>query len=303
MSALRDPTEDATEAVAGRSLTSTPTGGSMSFAATPYGFEVWSDPLSRHAPIPTGGLYKLVYGNETSIERIGSIDSSTWAAIESEYLLRSVTRAPFERFAAGVRQLTTGQLLASLMVGAGLRVPTSTPVEHTVIGDPFATIGHPHAEDPATGDREAAPEDPEAYRAFKQLGAWLSVDDEQVSDMLGIGRTTPYAWKREAREPRPENARRVYEYHAVLDSLRRRLGLSGFQLWLRSGHPTRRERLLAGELEALDRDVHSVLFQQTTEDRPDLGWAPEPKDAGVSVEAAGVAPRRASRRPRRARLT
>jgi hypothetical protein len=298
MSALKNPIDEAPEVVHGGS----PFGGATVFDLTPYGSGSLSGVPSGHAPIPTGGLYMLVSGGDTSIERIGSIGASTWAAIESQYLFGAGTTEPSETLAGIFKRLTAGQFLAALMVGAGFQVPSATPVVHTILGDPFAPVGHLHAEDPEVVDHEGAPEDPEAYRAFKDLRTWLSVDDEQVADMLGIGRTTPYAWKREGHEPRPETARRIYEYYAVLDSLRRRLGPSGFHLWLRDGRPPRRERLLAGELEALDRDVHSVLFRPTPDRRPDLRWAPEPTDVGPDTNAANPVPRRASRRPRRARL-
>lgn len=140
---------------------------------------------------------------------------------------------------------------------------------------------------------------PSAYRAFKDLTDWLSADDSAVASMVGIGRTTPYTWCREGREPRASTVRRLYEYHATLESLRRRLGPESMRQWLELGRPSRRSVLLEGELAALDADVHEVLFQPARR-RLDLSWVPEPPAPPSRPE--GREPLRPSpRRPLRGR--
>lgn len=141
--------------------------------------------------------------------------------------------------------------------------------------------------------------DPPAYVAFKTLGRWLDADDAAVADMVGIGRTTAYTWKREGREPRAATAQRIYEHYSTLDSLSRRLGIAGLRRWLYEGIPTRRDVLLAGNLERLESDIHAVLFHRAPAQRIDLAASPE--DSAPMEEATSERPLRPSgRRPRRA---
>lgn len=133
------------------------------------------------------------------------------------------------------------------------------------------TVDAPVAEPP----RQPAPP-PRSYRAFKELADWLDADDEEIAHAVGIGRTTPYAWRRDGHEPRPATVRKLYETHTVLDALRRQLGHEQLSAWLCLGSPSRRSVLLAGELDALARAVDDVLFGQMQ--TPDLAWTPETSD-------------------------
>jgi hypothetical protein len=141
---------------------------------------------------------------------------------------------------------------------------------------------------------------PNAFCAFKDLGDWLGAADEEIAIAIGIGRTTVYSWRREGREPRRGTAQRIYEYHSVLASLRRRLGAQGFALWLSTGNPARRELLLAGKLESLGAAVDAALFTDAGHSL-DLAWSGE--DRGSVEPGAAAEPLRPSgRRARRARL-
>jgi hypothetical protein len=261
------------------------------------------DPIRPHVHAevyaPTGGLYGLAAEDAVPVEPISLVLARTTAVKIADASGAGATELS-EALAAAVRRWTSGEFMVALMIGAAFSVPAPTPAMHAIALDPFTYLSA--TDRPAATDAPAVADDPPAFRAFKDLGAWLNAGDDQIADMLGVGRTTPYAWKREGREPRPETARRTYEYRAVMDSLRRRLEPSEFQMWLRQGNPSRRERLLAGELESLDRDVHAVVFQADAAGRPDLGWASEPT-AAVASDPSARAPRRAGRRPRRARLT
>src|SRR5215211_5877830 len=99
---------------------------------------------------------------------------------------------------------------------------------------------------------------PPAFLAFKDVVRWLGASDNQVAEAVGVGRTTPYSWRRDNREPRPATTRRLYEYHAVLGSLRRRIGSAELRRWLFSGAPSPRDLLLEGHLEQIERDVHQM---------------------------------------------
>ena len=54
-----------------------------------------------------------------------------------------------------------------------------------------------------------------AFRAFRELARLLRVSDDELTHVIGIGRTTPYAWERVGREPRPNTVRRLYQYRYV----------------------------------------------------------------------------------------
>jgi hypothetical protein len=192
------------------------------------------------------------------------------------------------------RAATVGALLGAgllLMGSPALYEPTPFTIE----------VGH-HARGstaiPAAAAEDTARTEPAAYRAFKDLGRWLDAEDGQIADMVGIGRTTPYTWKREGREPRAGTAQRIYEHHATMDALQRRLGEEGLRRWLHEGVPTRRDAVLAGGLTDLERDVHEVLFRRPVDQEVDLAAAPE--DTTSAVFPAQTAPVRPSgRRPRR----
>lgn len=140
--------------------------------------------------------------------------------------------------------------------------------------------------------------DPPAYQAFKALGRLLNADDHQIAEMVGIGRTTPYTWKRDGREPRARSSQRIYEYQATIDALRRRLGAEQFRDWLSEGITPRRDVLLAGGLESLDAEVHQVLFRRAPSQRVDLSAAPEDV-APLGEVSRGRDLRPSRRRPRR----
>jgi len=140
----------------------------------------------------------------------------------------------------------------------------------------------------------------DAVRTFKKLGEWLSVGDEDIAAAIGIGRTTVYSWQRENREPRRGTAQRLYEYHAVLSALRRRLGPEGLTLWLSAGEPSHRDLLLAGDLESVEVAVDTQLFGGRVAGS-DFAW--QTNDRGPAVASSDSEPLRPSRRKaRRARL-
>ncbi len=82
-----------------------------------------------------------------------------------------------------------------------------------------------------------------AYRAFTELTAWLGMTQEETATLLGIGRTTPLAWRR-GHEPQPARARRLFQTHALVKTLVRRLGTDEARRWLGRGTPSPLELLL-----------------------------------------------------------
>ncbi len=158
-------------------------------------------------------------------------------------------------------------------------------------------------DEPAALQKETpAATDPPAYQAFKDLARWLEADEDDVAKAVGIGRTTPYSWKREGREPRADTVRRLYEYHSTLDALLRRLGESGLRAWVFASRGGHRTALLIGDLAAVESDVNAVLFGRATDRLPDLAWAPEQPPEAEPADDSEQPARLSGRRPRRARL-
>lgn len=140
---------------------------------------------------------------------------------------------------------------------------------------------------------------PRAYRAFKAIGDLLEATDEEVAAAVGIGRTTPYGWLRDRREPRRGNARRIYEYHSVLVALENALGRDGLHRWLFDGKPSPRALMLEGNLAEAERRAHEILFAGGP-GRSDLEWRleEEASDHGSHRPAGSSRRRPSGRRPR-----
>ena len=99
-----------------------------------------------------------------------------------------------------------------------------------------------------------------AYAAFKDLGRWLMLDDPTVARMVGIKRTTPYAWGRDGRQPRPATVRRLLQHHSVVAAVVDRLGAGDALAWLAAGNPSPVDLLLDGRLDAVDELVGELVF-------------------------------------------
>jgi hypothetical protein len=117
-----------------------------------------------------------------------------------------------------------------------------------------------------------------AYAAFKDLGRWLMLDDPSVARMVGIKRTTPYAWEREGRQPRPATVRRLMQHHAVIGAVVDRLGEDSARAWLVAGSPSPVELLLDGHLDAVDQQVGDLVFSRSVRAPSAGGYLPEDDD-------------------------
>lgn len=142
---------------------------------------------------------------------------------------------------------------------------------------------------------------PKAFAAFKDLASWLDAPDEEITKLIGVGRTTPYSWERDGRDPRRGSVRKLFETHATLAAIRDRLGEGGLHRWLNSGEPSRRDLVLRGDLADLERDVHQLLFRPR-DTGVDLAWRPdrEPDPTSEPEDQAASAARPSHRKARRA---
>jgi hypothetical protein len=127
-------------------------------------------------------------------------------------------------------------------------------------------------------DQEARPRS-EAFAAFKDLVRWLSATDADVAAMLGVGRTTPYtSWDRLGHPPRAASARRLFQTHAALAAVMHELGEEQGIRWLSFEDPSRREAVLAGNLQRLDDDLHELLFRPGKPRLRRGGWVADDED-------------------------
>ncbi|MDP8942915.1 MAG: hypothetical protein M3N16_02160 [Actinomycetota bacterium] len=141
-----------------------------------------------------------------------------------------------------------------------------------------------------------------AYRTFTELADWLGMTQEDAARLLGMGRTTPLAWRR-GHEPQPARARRLYQTHALLSTLVRRLGREQTLRWLDIGDPAPLELIRRGDVTAAD-DLAEQLIFGAAPSRERLGaWVEEPEASSLPDAAPAQAqPRRVRRRaPRRRR--
>ena len=130
----------------------------------------------------------------------------------------------------------------------------------------------------------------DAYRAFKELAAWLLLDDGDLAVVIGVGRTTPYTWERERREPRAETARRLFQMHGTVAALVDQLGEPAATRWLAAGSPSPASLLRRGEVAEVNRLAHDLLFRPATR-RPAPGGFVADEEADVSPAALARAAR------------
>lgn len=124
--------------------------------------------------------------------------------------------------------------------------------------------------------RRARPHEPSrAYQSCKDLASWLNMTDEEVAAIVGVGRTTPYAWKRGA-EPRPAAARPLYQLHAVVRALHKRLGQARLEDWLGHGKPYPRKLLEQGNIDRFEELADPIIFPRSEAPmlRLDAAWPP-----------------------------
>jgi transcriptional regulator with XRE-family HTH domain len=122
-----------------------------------------------------------------------------------------------------------------------------------------------HAVAPSLPEPDPKPYKSKAFGYFRELAEWLQLTDEETADVLGVGRTTPYAWESGEREPQPANARKLYQIHNLVSSIFSTAGDTGTVAWLESGTPTARELLLAGQIEEATTKARELIFAENIE--------------------------------------
>ena len=148
---------------------------------------------------PTGALYGVHANQETRAEVLPAIDV--------ENLIGALGRDPI-----GHTDVTPIHLrLPGPGSELGLDVVAYTGGGHVFVAEIKVFDPTPSTIEQSRGwvvPVDPAASDPPAYEAFKALGRWLNADDAAIADMVGVGRTTPYTWKRDSREPGPPRRNR-----------------------------------------------------------------------------------------------
>jgi transcriptional regulator with XRE-family HTH domain len=127
-------------------------------------------------------------------------------------------------------------------------------------------------------------------RAFRELTNLLGISSAQLGDLVGIGRTTPYAWERSHRRPRIRTVRRLYQVHALVSTLANRLGPTDYREWITSQTPSPRDLVLEGRLDEVVAMARETLFGRSHQPALSLGAAtneqtPRPRTSQRRVTA------------------
>jgi hypothetical protein len=150
-----------------------------------------------------------------------------------------------------------------------------------------------------------APRD-DALQAADDLRLWLGATYDDLQSITGIAKNTFHHWRRTGARPRPSTVRRLWRAHALVRALIARLGQDEAVTWLRTGPRAPLDTLFAGDLEAAEAAAHALLFRRPAaraDEQEDYApFRPEP-EFEARGDAAAAPVRRASRRPRRGRLT
>lgn len=126
----------------------------------------------------------------------------------------------------------------------------------------------------ARGVRQPKPH--RAYYAFQDLGDWLEMSDEELSDIVKVSRgTATRSWKLGTPPRKREQARRLYQLHALVAALRSALG-DELILWLKRGSPCPLKLLERGEFDRFERKADAVIFPPSAPPQPrlDAAWPP-----------------------------
>ena len=132
-----------------------------------------------------------------------------------------------------------------------------------------------------------------AYRACKDLAAWLELNDEDIAKIVGVARTTLYSWKRGAEPRKRSAARKLYQLHGTVRALRNRLGAERLRSWLNEGSPRPITLLEQRKHEDFERLADAVIFPRDGTPRRRLDAA-SPPESGAAPAATANTPKRAS---------
>jgi hypothetical protein len=179
-----------------------------------------------------------------------------------------------------------------------------TSVENYVwpdVPDLYQVRGVVAAKVPARRARHYPPS--RAYMAFKDLGRWLAVSDDELAKIIEVSRTTVSTSWKHGNEPRKRaQARRLFQLHSVVRALHQALG-DDLSRWLESGNPCPLKLLELRSYERFERFADHVIFPRGDEPVRRLDAARLPDEFEESSLNSGRArPLKRSARVRSRRL-
>jgi hypothetical protein len=137
-----------------------------------------------------------------------------------------------------------------------------------------------------------------------QICDWLDITYGQLATITGVSRASFFNWRSPGANPRPNSLQRVQRLYALISLLVKRFGVHGTRTWLHSGDHPAWERLMAGDLSAVESDIRSRLFMQPAAENKHNELQLD--EASLDLPAAGPestrVPRRAGRQPTRRRV-
>lgn len=141
-----------------------------------------------------------------------------------------------------------------------------------------------------------------AYEMFKELALWLRLSDDELAKIIGVSRTTAVdSWKRGSEPRNRSKVRRLYQLHAVAESLHKVLG-DGLVAWLERGQPSPLKLLATGKYDRFERLADAVIFPPSPAPRPRLDAAKLPSHADTIRPETERTPFKRATRARSRRL-
>jgi hypothetical protein len=134
-----------------------------------------------------------------------------------------------------------------------------------------------------------------AFTTLSDLRRWLHLSVAEAATLVGFGRTTPSSWLRAGHEPQPARARRLYQAHAIVSALVRRIGQEETLRWFLGGSPSPSELITQGDIEAAADSAEEILIGRQARRGPAAGALLE---ENVEPPSGGLRPsvRRRNRR-------
>ncbi len=109
---------------------------------------------------------------------------------------------------------------------------------------------------------EIALEDLSIDAQLQDTTSWLGITYDELAQIVGVGRSTLFHWRRGEGPPRASNTRNISRLHALASLLVKRFGVKGAQSWLQAGPDRAWDYLIAGDIASVEERLRSKFFNQ-----------------------------------------
>jgi transcriptional regulator with XRE-family HTH domain len=96
--------------------------------------------------------------------------------------------------------------------------------------------------------------------AYQRLREAFRITDDELADVVGVGRTTPYKWSREGASPKPTTLRLILRLDAIVRGLLASRERTSFDEWLLLGDPSPIALLRRHDFDRFERRAHAAIF-------------------------------------------